>query len=101
MAARFLKHRLLLFACFAGCLEPRLQECSFLCEAAGHCPLDRVCREDGYCHSAGHHDLCASVDGGSDAEIGVVPGGPYNFVFITSQDYMPGTLGTHGMRGLD
>src|SRR5262249_38656553 len=103
MDARFLRRPILLIACIAGCLEPKLPACSFLCESGGRCPLDLTCGQDGYCHSASHVDPCvaASVDGGADSEIGVAPGGPYNFMFVTSQNYTPGTLGTHGMSGLD
>jgi hypothetical protein len=67
-----------------------------------------TCGGDKYCHGDGNLDHCGSTtpdggspDGGNPDALGVVPGGPYNTMFVTSTTYMPGTLASHGMRGID
>lgn len=79
----------------AGCVEPGVAACSFLCEVGDRCPLGLSCGDDGYCHDPDDPATC----GQPEACVGCVPGGPYNIVFISSPIYLPGELG--GLDGAD
>src|SRR5262245_53278741 len=58
---------LLAASLLAGCFDPSVAECAFLCESEGVCPLNLTCGADHYCHRPGDAIRCASPDGGSDA----------------------------------
>jgi hypothetical protein len=78
----------------AGCaLKPA--DCAFYCLSDGTCPESLVCGDDGYCHGAVGSPPCGplATDGGVDgpACAGCVGGGPYNYAFVTSKTYSPGT----------
>ena len=72
----------------------QVAECVFQCEASRACSFGLRCGQDGYCHRDSNTNHCPMVvaDGGTcTVDGGVVCGGPYNYVFVTSQTLTPGS----------
>jgi hypothetical protein len=92
-----LNARLILIATalLASCKLP-VGECLFRCDQNGRCAVG-VCGGDQFCHQDQDLNHCASNgpspnDGGLP-DGGIVKGGPFNYVFVTSKTYVPGMLG--------
>ena len=82
----------------AACKLPA-PECSIRCSEG--CSFGLTCGQDGYCHGDGKVTGCTSSNGdGGGSCVGCVSG-QYNYVFVTSTTYVPGTFGSHGMSALD
>jgi hypothetical protein len=78
--------------------RPPLPECKVLCDANKKCPYSYACGQDGYCHADGKLTGCG--DAGTSC-VGCATGGPYNYVFVTSQRFLPGQdfVGLSGADG--
>jgi hypothetical protein len=87
---------------FSGCFEPQVRDCVNRCEVSQLCPRGTSC-VDGYCRTPGAPGSCAPVtdagDAGDAGDGGDAGDTLYNYMFLTSETYVPGTLG--GLEGAD